>query len=142
VPACIRPNTEKRSLSQSIKIRLYKRVTRPIVIHGAETLSVTNKIEYILMTWERKRIYGPTNEMGQWNIKTNSELTTKYKSQDIVSVIKIWRLEWLWHVIRMNETTSVKKIFEGKLEGRRGRGRPRLRWIDDVEDDLRKMGTK
>jgi hypothetical protein len=33
-------------------------------------------------------------------------------------------------------------MFEGKLEGRRGRGRPRLRWIDDVEDDLRKLGVK
>jgi len=31
-------------------------------------------------------------------------------------------LEWLGLVIRMNETRSVKKIFEGKLEGRRGRG--------------------
>jgi hypothetical protein len=37
---------------------------------------------------------------------------------------------------------SVKKIFEGKLEGRRGRGRPRLRWINDMEDDLRKLGVK
>ena len=42
----------------------------------------------------------------------------------------------------MNETRSVKKIFEGKLEGRRGRGRSRLRWINDVEDDLRKLGVK
>jgi hypothetical protein len=41
----------------------------------------------------------------------------------------------------MNETRSVK-IFEGKLEGRRGRGQLRLRWIDDVEDDLRKLGVK
>jgi len=68
-----------------------------------------------------------------------------------VTVIKIRRMEWLGHVIRMNETGSVKKIFEGKLEGRRGRGRPqtqedkrrpRLRWINDVEGDLRKLDVK
>jgi len=67
---------------------------------------------------------------------------TKYKAPDIVNVIKIRRLEWLGHVVRMNETRAVKKIFEGKLKGRRGRGRPRLRWINDVEDDLRKLGVK
>jgi hypothetical protein len=62
---------------------------------------------------------------------------TKYKTPNILNVIKIGRLEWRGHVVRMNETRSVKKIFEGKLEGRRGRGRPRLRWINDVEDDVR-----
>jgi hypothetical protein len=67
---------------------------------------------------------------------------TKYKAPNIVNVIKIRRLEWLRHVVRMNETRSVKKIFEGKLEGRRSRGRPRLRWLNDVEDDLRKLGVK
>jgi transcription termination factor 2 len=81
-------------------------------------------------------------ENGQWRIKTNEELITKYKSQDIITVIKIQRLEWLGHVVRMDETRSVKKIFEGKLEGRRGRGWPRLRWINSVEDDLRKLGVK
>jgi hypothetical protein len=33
-------------------------------------------------------------------------------------------------------------IFEGILEGRRSRGRPRLRWINDVEDTPRKLGVK
>jgi hypothetical protein len=42
----------------------------------------------------------------------------------------------------MNETRAVKKIFEEKLGGRKGRGRPRLRWIDDVEEDLRNIGIK
>jgi len=70
------------------------------------------------MTSERKilrKIYGPTKENGQWRIKTNEELRTKHKSQDIVALIKIQRLEWLGYVSRMNETSSVKKIFEGKL---------------------------
>ena len=138
---CIRPILKRRSISQSMKIRLYKTIIRPAVTYGAATWTVTNKTEKMLMTWERKilrKIYGPTEENGQWRIKTNLELVTKYKSQDIVTVIKIRRLEWLGHVIRMNETRCVKKIFEGKLEGRRGRGRPRLRWIDD----LRKLGVK
>jgi hypothetical protein len=102
-------------------------------------------MEKMLKTWERKirrKIYGPTKENGQWRIKTNEELMTKYKAPDIVNVIKIRRLEWLGHVVRMNETRSVKKIFKEKLDVRGGRGRPRLRWINDVEDDLRKLGVK
>jgi hypothetical protein len=55
---------------------------------------------------------------------------------------KVRILEWLGHIIRINETRTVKKIFEEKLGGRRGRGRPSLRWIDDVEEDLRNMGIK
>jgi hypothetical protein len=52
------------------------------------------------MTRERKilrKIYGQTYENGHWRIKINSELESKYKSQDIVSVIKVRRLEWLGH---------------------------------------------
>jgi hypothetical protein len=48
----------------------------------------------MLMIWERKimrKIYGPTKENGQWIITTNAELITKYKSQDIITVIKIRR---------------------------------------------------
>jgi hypothetical protein len=42
----------------------------------------------------------------------------------------------------MNEARTAKKISEEKLGGRTGRERPRLRWIDDVEADLRNMGIK
>jgi hypothetical protein len=42
-------------------------------------------------------------------------LITKYKSQDIITVIKIRRLERLGNVIRMDKTGCVKKIFGGKF---------------------------
>jgi hypothetical protein len=40
-----------------------------------------------------------------------------------------------------NERDQDCKDFE-KLGGRGGKGRPRLRWIDDVEEDVRNMDIK
>jgi len=139
------PILKRSSITQSIKIRLCKTIIRPAVTYGAETWTLTSTVEKMLMTWERKilrKIYGPSKEDGQWRIKTNLELMAKYRSQNIVNIIKVRRLEWLGHVVRMDETRAVKKLFEDKIEGRRGRGRPRLRWIDDVEEDIRKLGVK
>jgi hypothetical protein len=42
----------------------------------------------------------------------------------------------------MDQRTVVKKIFDSKTEGRRKVGRPRLKWLDDVENDLRLMKIK
>lgn len=56
--------------------------------------------------------------------------------------IKIRRLEWLWHVTRMEDTRPPKMVFDAKPEGRRGAGRPRLRCLDDVEADIKTLGIK
>ena len=42
----------------------------------------------------------------------------------------------------MGRGKIVKTIFESKPEGRRRMGRPRLRWLEDVEKDLREMKVK
>jgi hypothetical protein len=42
----------------------------------------------------------------------------------------------------MDQRRVVKKFFENKPEGRRKVGRPRLRWLDDVENDLRVVKVK
>jgi hypothetical protein len=39
----------------------------------------------------------------------------------------------------MAEDRVVKKVFKGKPGGRKLQGLPRKRWLDDVEEDLRKM---
>jgi hypothetical protein len=84
-----------------------------------------DKREKMLLTWERKilrKIYGPTKENGLWRMKTNAELRNKYKTEDIVNVIKTKRLEWVGHVVRMDGTIGVKKIFEGHIEGKNEEG--------------------
>ena len=42
----------------------------------------------------------------------------------------------------INGTKLWQSVFEGKLEERSGTGRPRLGWINDVEDNIRKLGVK
>jgi hypothetical protein len=66
----------------------------------------------------------------------------KFKSPDILAVIKVRRLEWLGHVVRMDGERTVKKLLECKPGGGRKKGRPRLRWMDDVELDFEEYGCK
>jgi hypothetical protein len=42
----------------------------------------------------------------------------------------------------MDKGRTDEKIFESKPERSRRRGRPRLRWLEDVEKDLWKMEGK
>ena len=53
-------------------------------------------------------------------IRTNQELRELYKDLDIVAGIKRKRLEWIGHVVRMDQGKSVKKLFGSKPEGSRG----------------------
>ena len=46
------------------------------------------------------------------------------------------------HVEWMDEMAMHKRVLKGKLYAKRRIGRPRLRWTDDVTDDLRKMGIR
>ena len=42
----------------------------------------------------------------------------------------------------MDQGRAFKKVFESQLEESRRMGRPRLRWLEYVEKDLREMKVK
>jgi hypothetical protein len=42
----------------------------------------------------------------------------------------------------MSDDRTVNKVFLGKSDGRRKVGRPKVRWLDCIENDLKFMGVK
>jgi hypothetical protein len=55
-------------------------------------------------------------------------------------MIKSRRMRWVGHVTRMGETRNAYRILLGKPEGKRPLGRPRRRWVDNIEMNLREIG--
>ena len=53
----------------------------------------------------------------------------------MVEDIKIRRLEWAGHIIRMEEERIPKKALNGNFHTARAVGRPRSRWTDVVQRD-------
>jgi len=89
-----------------------------------------------------RRIFGPTHKTnGEWRQKTNEELENLIDHENIVRHIKSKRLNWVGHVEKMPDERVVKSIYKLKPHATRPKGRPRLRWDDDVRDDLRKVGV-
>jgi hypothetical protein len=52
-----------------------------------------------------------------------------------MKTVKLGRLRWLEHLTGANEASS-------RPEGTRRAGRPSLRWLDNVEKDLRILGVR
>jgi hypothetical protein len=61
---------------------------------------------------------------------------------DIVRFIKAQSVKWLGHIQRLDTSRIAKRISEWKPIGKRSLGRPRLRWFDDVCDDLKVLKVR
>jgi hypothetical protein len=136
---------KSKLLTRNTKVKIYRTLVRPVVTYGSETWKLKTGEKNALRYFERKivrRIFGPVQDTNGWRIRYNQELDRLIEGQDIVRFIKAQRLRWLGHVERMPETQMLKGMLKGRLDNRRRRGRPRMRWIEDVTADLATMGIR
>jgi len=47
---------------------------------------------------------------------------------------------WAWHVACMGGKRGVYTVLVGKPEGKRTKGRPTPRWVDNIRMDLQEVG--
>ncbi|KAL1462289.1 hypothetical protein WDU94_014137 [Cyamophila willieti] len=131
-------------LSWTTKTRMYKTLILPVVLYGAETWSLTKKLENKLKVFENsvlRQIYGPVQENGEWRRRKNIELKELFNNPDIVTIIKARRLHWYGHVMR-GSNDLAKDVLVGDVCGRRLPGRPRIRWIDSVNEVMEHTGLR
>eukprot|EP00794_Sanderia_malayensis_P006641 gene6641-biopygen5410 len=78
----------------------------------------------LMISWKQRR----TNEY------VKEEIKKRYgKLESLLNIIKIRKLTWFGHVTR-DKGTMKNTIMQGKVEGKRNRGRHRRLYKDDIRD--------
>ena len=117
--------------STELKWRTLMACIFPVAIYGCEawTISKTDekKITSLEMKCHRKILRISWTER-----KTNASVLEQLgvKAPQLLNLIKKQKLSYFGHIKRHN--TLEKLFLEGTCEGRRGRGRPRRRWTQDI----------
>jgi GTP1/Obg family GTP-binding protein len=113
---------------------------RVAVYKDLTTLHVTE--ENTLRIFGRKiihKIYGPVMESNSWKKQYNGKISKLLKGEDIVRFIKSQRIRCLGHVERMEDNAIPKRMLKGRLYSGRRKGRHRMRWLEELENDLKRM---
>ena len=75
------------------------------------------------------------------NMVESTVTASRVGVDDLEEHLRQKRLRWFGHIARRDEEVKIKKVLELKIEGQRKRGRPVKRWIDVVEEDMKKRGV-
>ena len=67
-----------------------------------------------------------------------NEISPKYSLEGLILKLK---LEYFGHLMRRTDSPE-KTLVLGKIEGRRKRGRQRMRWLDDITDSMDRTLSK
>ena len=122
--------TNMRTLLSCRGINLIKCYIWSTLFYGAETWTITKSLLSRLDAFEMW-VYRRVLKIS-WTEKIANEdvLRRMETGREIVRQFKTRKLQYLGHLIRHKSTQL--QLIEGKIEGRRSRGRPRNTWTTDI----------
>ena len=122
---------KSRGVSIGLKIRLLKSTAFAIALYGCESWAPTEadrkKINAFEMWCYRKllRVSWTEKRTNEWILdKIGSDL-------ELLKNIAERKMKLFGHIVRRGGLE--RQIVEGKMEGKRGRGRPQTSWLTDIK---------
>ena len=115
-------------LNRNLKKRMIKTLVWSVVLYGSETWTMRKedikKIEaFEMWIWRRMEKISWTKH------KTNEEVLERIgEERTMLKTIRERQKKWIGHTLRGDNL--VKTVIEGKMEGKRTRGRPRQMMLD------------
>jgi len=121
-----------KRMRKEVKKRIIKSLIWPVALYGCETWTLRaeeiGKLNaFEMWTWRRM-------ERVSWKDKKSNEEVLKDVGEDrkLVELIVRRKKNWIGHIVRGNGL--LKQVIEGRMEGKRPRGRPRMGMIDDLKE--------
>ena len=117
------------------KVRLVKAMVFPVLRYGCESWTVRKaecrKIYAFELWYWRRHLRVP------WTSRRSNQFILKEISPgcSLEGLMLKLKLQYFGHLMRRADLLE-KILMLGKIEGRRGRGRQRMRWLDGITDSV------
>ena len=123
-----------RDITLPTKIRVANTMVFPVVMYGYENCTIKKaehqKIDAFELWFWRRLLRVP------WTARKSNQSILKEISPEYPLEGLMLKLQHFGHL--MGRTDSLEKTLKlGKIEGRRRRGRQRMRWLDGVTNSIR-----
>ena len=126
---------KSRDITLPAKISLVKAMVFPVVIYGCEIWTIKKaegqRIDAFELWCWRRLLRVP------WTARRSNQSVLKEISPEcsLEGLMLKLKLQYFGHL--MQRTDSFEKtLMLGKIEGRRRRGRQRMRWLDGITDSM------
>ena len=126
---------KSRDITLSTKVRLVKAMVFPIVMYGCERWNIRKAEHQSIDAFElwcgRRLLRVPWTERRS-NQSILKEINPEYSLEGLMLKLK---LQYFGHLM-WGADSLEKTLILGKIEGRRKRGRRRMRWLDSITDSM------